>query len=614
MDIQGIFSRLPTYKIEQVEEEERQGIFNKVREWLFGKQRKRAEEPPKEVASSLLMSFSGRTLRQPRMWHVNWELLRRFQFQPVVFSIIGSAIRTVGGVSWAIQVNRTTPAVSRKAAELEALFGRPVPGPEGQTFTEWIRLLMRDLLVFDACAIEVIKSQDGEVVALKPVPGWQIEAAAIPDTNDLDPEQPYIRVHRGAVVARYKPNELIYFKENTRTDSPYGISPLEAAITLVSLLVWADAFQLKGLAVTEVPEGILDLGQVPPSEVDRFRQYWLAEVVGRPDKVVITNSGPQGLRWIPFRSDNRALQFRQVYDLYIRLLCACFGVRPSDIGFVEGAPSRATAEEWTMAAKRSGIYPRLKLIEDVINYDILEKVIGVELTDLRFKFLDLERRDMVQTASMVRTLVPTIMTINEAREMLGLPKVVGGVADCLYQPAGMASVILAYNPPEGTPPAEIDRWKRQVPSAPGMYQGGAPEMGGGGLGGLFGLFGKSVMPFEKVLTAVEAACTSFEKDEHKLAFIEKAMWKHLSFRLPYREVKVTLFGRQPETYEDYVTLFEKIGEVERVHGYSALWEAIFQVAVDIAARSVSLDVTSEGVTVTLAGKVGTQVLTFKAEE
>jgi hypothetical protein len=627
-----LFAGLPTYQISQRQPtlwEKVKGFFSKQRRW------------ESDLQTAFLLAHSGRTLRAMRPWHVNWEVLRRIAItQPLVFSIVSTAVRELSGMQWAVVVKKHRPAIQRKAAEIETFLSRPVPGVEGLTFAEWLKKILRDLFIYDAVAIEVIRDpQTGELLALKPVPAWQIEAQAVPETDDLDPEYPYIRTNRGQIIAKYKPGELIYFKENPRTDSPYGISPLEAAITIVSIIMWADIFQLKNFTVTEVPEGILDLGNVPHDVVERFRQWWMTEVIGRPEKVVIVGGSTSGVKWIPFRGDNRAMQFRQLYDWYARILCMCFGVRPQDVGLIEGL-NRAVAQELAIGGKRVSLYPRALLLKEIIDHDILEELFDVDLNDMEFKWLDLERRDFEQSSRIIRTLGTMYMTVNEAREMLGLDRAVGGLADTLFWQAGAMAFVVAKVPKEGE---VLEDWLGTEPEAPGMWQGVMPEMGGGEEGGAGGspfgglfvlplggeeeggketegaegateetkekqlrMWEKAVSqrfaPLRKVATLMQMATSKLVTEGERTAAWAKVLQKHLSLRIPVYKLEILKDGEPLSALEDYIDVMDALATAEEVEGFGWLWAKIWKGIADVDARTCVVNVGKNSVTFILKGK------------
>ncbi len=626
VNISKLFSGLPSYPLPQ----QPQSLFGRIVEWF--KQRRWHMD---DYLNAMLLAHSGRTLRAMRPWHVNWEVLKRVaETQPIVFTIVSTAVRELSGMRWAIVVKKSRPGILKKAKAIEEFLQRPVPGGEGLTFAEWLKKILRDLFIYDAAAIEVIKDQTtGELIALKPVPGYQIDIVAAPETDDIDPEYPYMRVIRGQIVARYRPNELIYFKENTRTDSPYGISPLEAAITIVSIIMWADVFQLKNLTVTEVPEGILDLGNVPEHVVERFRMWWLTEVVGRPEKVVIVGGSPSGVRWIPFRSSNRDLQFRQLYDWYARILCMCFGVRPQDIGLVEGL-NRAVAQELAVGGKRVSLYPRALLLKEIIDHDILEELFDVDLTDMEFKWLDLERRDFEQAARIIRTLGTMYLTINEAREMLGYSKVVGGLADCLFTQIGAMAFVYAKVPSEKE---DMSNWEEAVPNQPGVWQGPPPEPTE--LSGFPMLSGElfaapteepqqtsnnqlpsplaslarqtRFAPLEKVITSVMMRVKQLPTQWERTLAWEKTTNKHLSLRVPVNRLTLLVDGKELTTEADYFNFMNRVAEAEQAN--PRMWETVWDAIAGTDARRATINAEQDIVTITLTGKRTERVLTFKTE-
>ncbi len=644
---------------------QQKGLWQRATEWLKEKAGRVFLQPQQTPAQApIFAAMSGRTLRSPRMWHVNWEVLRRMQFTHAVHTIVGAAVRELSGLQWTIETTSNRRGVVKKAEEIKAFLRRPVPGVDGLTFPEWLKIILRDLFVYDAAAIEVIRDDNGAPLSLKPVPGWQIEARALPFSSELDPEEPYWRVHMGQVIAKYKPRELIYIKENHRSDSPYGISPLEVAFTIVTIILWMDAFNLKSISLSEVPEGILDLGQVPPQEVERFRLFWLQEVVGNPDKVIITNSGPGGIRWLPFRADNRSMQMRQMYDWYLRLLVACFGLRPQDIGLTEGL-NRAIAEEMAYAGKRFGLWPRALLIKEVINHDILEEVFEVDLDDMQFKWLELERRDFEMTARIARTITPVFMTINEARTMLGLPRAVGPLVDALFLEGAGGAFVYGVVPTDDNKDL-VDQLKEIQINAVGLYQGQplgqAAGQPGGGLEDLLGaLLGggrqpeaaqaggvmpaaqtpptlptgaaaegtpaaeqpptapeegpvvlwrqasNRTLPLEKVITLADI--------KYRLRKVPDGAWerlaeKMLAIRIPTRHIECLLRGAVVENDWGWREFLDLLAAAESEHGMDAMWKKVWLGVFEVDARKAVVNATDTAITIQLIGRRVEQQIEF----
>jgi len=326
-------------------------------------------------------------------------------------------------------------------------------------------------------------------LALIPIPGEQVEFQGDVYTMVLDPYFPYLRVINNVIMRAYQRDEIMYVKENPRTWSFYGLSPIECVIIVAHVMLYAHDVQFRYFLTGAVPAAIV--GVVGGGDVSELRAY-LNEVARGKQEAIAVVGVPTGGNILVQRlaETNRELQYIQLLEWYSRLICIAFGLQPWELGILTGGtPSRR------LLRQRPGVYGRFITWENAINYNLLQR--GFKLrpsVDAIFRFVNKDIGDFNEEAQSVVNLVERgIITRNEARERLSYPPLTGSLPDHAYTVVGQTILLHGRSPAIETSEEEIP----VIPSPVGFYVpppiggvGAPPAAGrGGGGGGLAGLFG-----------------------------------------------------------------------------------------------------------------------------
>lgn len=116
--------------------------------------------------------------------------------------------------------------------------------PDYLSFAKWLAHLTEDLLVTDAAAVRLHKTQDGERLAsldllagatVEPWPDAYGRAAGTRQYLSEIPRRSFAEIHASpapgcTVAATYEPGEIQYLTMTVRRFTPFGYSPLERAL------------------------------------------------------------------------------------------------------------------------------------------------------------------------------------------------------------------------------------------------------------------------------------------------------------------------------------------------------------------------------------------------
>jgi len=265
-------------------------------------------------------------------------------------------------------------------------------------------------------------------IALLPIPGDQVEVWGDVELGLMDFDFPYRRVAFERIVGKYRRDHLVYLREFSRTDSFYGLSPVEAVLLVAYTYLVMHDIQFRYFTRSNIPAGLLI---VPGSaNVDALRRR-LREMLVSPERIAIITapSANQMPQWIPLSNVNREIQFTELINWYVRLMVLAFGLQPWEIGLESGGVSKRQLRI------RPGMMGRIRFFENAFNDFLLARCFKADPSGLQFKFYGIDVGDFAEESNTLNNIVFKLVTLNEARTRLGLPPV-AGLGDYLFFPLG----------------------------------------------------------------------------------------------------------------------------------------------------------------------------------
>ncbi len=352
---------------------------------------------------------------------------RAYAQTPWVFAGINIRKDQIASAEWDIVPfdNTKSRSAARQRDRLLELFNEP--SARLDSFQSWSSAIIDDILTLDAGCIEKVRYPNGDIAELWPVRG---EWIAVDERWDgSDPDEPrYYFVPDGTVRAKFKNTDLIYMIAHQRTNSAVGLSPMQILQTVIESELQALEYnrrQVMGAA----PDGVLNIGEsASPEDVQRAQSKFDAEIFGQGAMAVI--GGYKGPSWMPFRSSNRDMQFREWEDLLIRCIATVLGLSPMDLAITFDV-NRSTADAQGENTKDRGLRPLMSLFQNYLTREVVwDKSFGGRANNLAFKFADLSLDESLAKAEINRVAMPGVPTksVNEARHDAGRPPI-GDAAD-----------------------------------------------------------------------------------------------------------------------------------------------------------------------------------------
>jgi HK97 family phage portal protein len=347
--------------------------------------------------------------------------LRKFAETPIARRAINVVKDKIASMDWSVRVRRgyvaaEVPDASHRIDALRRALEEP---NASDSFRTLIEQALEDLLVGGFGAIEMEATGD----AARPFQLWPVDGATIQIdvTWNGDPATPRYAQSRGQLSTQklipLLDDELMYLRLNPRTHTPFGLGRLEVAFETVNQFLSANRYAGR-LASNSVVQYALWLNEATPEQHDRLIRWWQDEIEGTGRVPLLScEQKPEVLRFAGGTDADLRIQWQ---EFLLRMIANAFELPPMLLG-LQSDVNRSTAGEMADEAFQSAVIPVAKLLAEHITRDLFAKKLGWR--EFEFIFNDLESRDEMEELQIQTELLKAgVLTIDEVREMRGLPK------------------------------------------------------------------------------------------------------------------------------------------------------------------------------------------------
>lgn len=301
------------------------------------------------------------------------------------------------------------------------------PNNNNETFTNIRKKLSRDLLTYDAGAIEIIKgvnlTNNNKNFEIYNVAGNSIklnpsDKGILPESKDA-----YIQVDRNLkVITTWSKDSLMYYMLNPQSNKIYGLSPLESLVQTVTAELYSSDYNLNFFYNNATPrfavlmEG-LGIGQGAPA-LKRFRQWWDSELKGNPHRPIVIGTESGKITFQKVGLSNEEMQFQEYSKQLLAKIMAVYKVQPIIMG-VETAGgvgvAKTNATEQVRQFKIEAIKPLMTVFIEKFNNQLVfdEKAMNVKDVYLDFDLDIVDKKEQAEWHE--KYLQSGVITINEIR-------------------------------------------------------------------------------------------------------------------------------------------------------------------------------------------------------
>lgn len=312
---------------------------------------------------------------------------------------------------WVIKPEDPKAEVDERCKAITKFFRSP---DRQHTWSDWIRMILEDLLVIDAPAIYPRRTRGGELYSLEPIDGSTIKRVIdAGGRTPIAPDPAYQQVLKGVPAVDYTVDELIYRPRNLRTHKLYGFSPVEQIITTVNIGLRRQTQQLSYFTAGSIPDGMLAVPEEwSPEQIKQYQIYWDSVMTGNPIEKSKLKMVPGKAAYI---ATKEAVMKNEFDEWLARVVCYAFSISPQ--AFVKEL-NRATASTAKETALQEGLAPIMRWVAELMT-SIIHQLFGYE--DLEFSWQEEEVVDPLEQAQVLDIYVKAgVMDQNEARAVIGL--------------------------------------------------------------------------------------------------------------------------------------------------------------------------------------------------
>jgi hypothetical protein len=279
------------------------------------------------------------------------------------------------------------------------------------------------------------------------------------------PDIAYEQWIRGEKKAEFTTDEMVYLMLNPRSNSPYGLAPLETLILGVDAALKSQLYNLSMLSEGNIPEGFFGLPENwTPDQIKEFQNWFDAMIAGNPrfQSRIKFMPGGKGVGFIPTKKPEE-MRFLEYEKWLLLKTCALFDVPPEEIGFTEEM-SRATAQVQQEVSTKAGLLPILQVLKEFFD-DIIQIDLGCP--HLQFSWYSLDKKDELRDAEITEKLIPLgLVSGDEWRQQNDLPPI--GLKHYIATSAGpvfVEDLLASKTPPQTAPETEVvtelAQWERK---------------------------------------------------------------------------------------------------------------------------------------------------------
>jgi hypothetical protein len=321
---------------------------------------------------------------------------------------------------------KLTPAIQKQIDAATAVFEAPNTDDD---FISFISQVLEDYLSVSAGTYEQRKSGDSKrPMNLYPTDGQSIQ---IIPAWEGEPNMPHYtqNITQGTEGGTtFNDEDLVYWRPNPTTDTPYGYGPLEVCARSISRQLGAGEFA-GNLAANAAPANLIWLGPAGDTALDAFRRYWADEVEGQGLTPVLGGLvEPKAVRLHSANDEALYLKWQQflIHEMATGFALSVLNFNPmmNAAGDIADISQR---QDWQHA-----IRPTAKSLQSYLTRHTIHK--GMGFTDIEFHFDGLDREDEKELAEIYKIYYQNNLTTpNDFRvNKLGIERSDNDWADKTY--------------------------------------------------------------------------------------------------------------------------------------------------------------------------------------
>ena len=313
------------------------------------------------------------------------------------------------------------------------------PNSSRESFSSIRQKVDRDLLLYDAAAIEVVRDPNGKPKELYAAHGSDF----IMNTDDTGTfknfKRAYYERREGDVKGVwYGLDELIYMIMHPRSGTPYGTSKIETLAKTVINAQRVENYNSELFGNDATPRLAVMFQGVSLDRLEEYQKYWDSNLKGKPHRPILisTGEGEGSIKIEKVGLNPSEMSFKQYSQWMLEQIMSVFNMQPLVLGMVTPNTGKLNSERQQAQFEKDALIPQLTNFAYHFNSELIWSMPNPKIGHkggLGYKdiYLDwgLERElDQVEQWEMDKQMLGEgVVTINYVREKrFSLPPVEWG--------------------------------------------------------------------------------------------------------------------------------------------------------------------------------------------
>lgn len=331
-------------------------------------------------------------------------------------------------------------------AEVQELLDNP--NDKIESFDDIRRKYLRDILIYDASAVEIVKGEEsGKPRELYDLCGPDI-------VLNVDEHGNFKKDKEGKDLPAYKlkslkksagewpkfnKDEVIYMMQYPQAGSIYGLSPIETLWVEIDNDIEAAEFNSKILKHSGMLSGVLAFPGMANDKLKKNKIYWEREIKRKGQKLIVTNN--PDVKFIKLSESQKDMQFLEYQKWLLNKIMAVYGMQPIVLGVIDPTTGKLNSKEQREQFKQDAVLPLLKLEAHRFTDVLLRQAFGYD--DIEFAHEDpaVEIDEEFQLDKVVKLGKLGVILIDEAREMVGLEPLPDNQGQVLISTGKLAQLV-----------------------------------------------------------------------------------------------------------------------------------------------------------------------------
>lgn len=322
-----------------------------------------------------------------------------------------------------VDAENANDEVLKRAEEVQALLNDP--NDRIESFESIRRKYLKDILIYDAGALEVVYPENASKEERKPQELYDVSGINIRLNVDnhgtfKNEKEAYLLISNRNIkpVAKFAKDELLYFVSNPTAGSVYGLSPIETLYDVIQADNQASKLNRRRLDSDGMISGVLSLPGISPKKLKRNQLFWKQQAKKKGASLVVTSS--KDAKFIKVSETHQEMQFMEFQRWTLQKIMGVYGLQPIVLGVIDATTGKLNSQEQRNQFKSDAILPLLNLESHHLTDVLIRQGFGYD--DLKIEYVEPEQELSKKEYSEIGEKYGKlgVITIDEARKFIGL--------------------------------------------------------------------------------------------------------------------------------------------------------------------------------------------------